>query len=228
MKPERLIKMPSNKEREEAENERAKFVKDRRSNLESKVYQAFIGANEIKNNPTRYGTIATESADRGYSEFLRSGEANEIRGELYDAKKKEQRELGIAQEPEITDYEIAKAVKGIIEQSMAVIPLGMLEESVKNVAKDLKIKIPKKFRDMTYEEFTKRAIESGAVDKERGLDPDKLSESDRDYLVMYNTLRSAYDKGAAMEIMRKGYLAKENAIGRQISEKYEPQEKDKK
>jgi hypothetical protein len=189
--------------------------------LEDAFNLGLTGSNFLKRVPNAFGNSGYGAGVSTYAESMESENAQNIRETLYDNKKREAQLLGIAETPSRpTDYETMRYVAGIVQENQMIIPLGALEEVVAKVAGPLGFNVPEEWKTLTFAEINQEIGEKLAAGEE-------LSEELKDKNQMFSALRQAYEMGAGKGIFDKHYLATVSALGKEITDKYAPEEDSK-
>ncbi len=218
-----------NKQPTQREIERDR-IKVARKTLEDTALQGVLSGNQILKNQSLYGQLAVNGAEKDYNETMNSEEARKFRDELYKKAKEEGDRLGVYGEPSINNYDVSKAIIRQLEENKLRLPLGDLEDIVKNLGqgsgynfefpKELSKYVPVKLQ----EKMQIAAIK--AAEKGKKINPeDALNEEEKYALDVYDFLSKSYDRGVALGTCN--YFADLNKLGEMIKKKYELKESKK-
>ena len=198
---------------------RKKQIANSKKSLEKIVYQKVTGANQLKSNPFEYGQLGLSAGEKTYKEFHDDVEIKKIKDEIYKEKLEHGKALGVYGEPIYpTNYDVSIKIAEQVEEHKTLVPLKILEEIVKNLAKDFdfRFSVPEQLKEMSAVEILMK--------KQRGA---KLTEQENDALSVYKILSDSYNRAVALKIGKRGYFADINAFSEQLAQKYKKPEKQK-
>ena len=206
---------------------REKQKEHARKTLESKVFQGVVGSNHVRSNPFLYGQLGVQGAESTYEGAMNSQEFNEIRTDLYKTKKAQEDKLGVYGEPSVNNYDVNMNIINQVEENKAVLSLGELEGIVKEIGKDMKynFEMPKELANYVPRELDEK-IQLKSIKEGRRVKPEEaLNEQELEAMAVYQQILSpAYTR--AVSLRTANYFADINQLGRQISEKYKPIERE--
>jgi|GEM_PF-4743975 len=211
---------PEEKAKQEAEE---KLYKTRLSNLET--LSIYAGAQNLSGEKNKFGEIGARAGKAAYTKFMTSTDADKYRKELYAEKMEDAAGLGTVATPDYpTNFELEKTAIGLIQDASLMVTLGDLEKKVGGISKELKFKVPEKFKELTIAKLQKKIQEKTAEAKAKG-EKYKISEEENDVMLIYQTLMDAYGLGSAFKVVQESYMDDVNAVSKEFNEKYKPKEK---
>ena len=181
--------------------------------LEEDFTLSVIGSNHARKNPFLYGELGVAGADAAYTKAMNSERAQKSREDIYKRKKIQGERLGVYGEPtHPTNYDLALNVASAVHESMAMLPLGLLEEIVSGVADGLEVKVPDKLKMVTYDNLMEKVGKDG--------DLTALDDHEKKAIRLFDLFKQAYERGAALRATESNYFADINEEAKGIAESY--------
>ena len=172
--------------------------------------QRLIGSNQLREQQSQFGELGKNVGDSYYEQYMLGDEAKKIRDGIHEEEEKKREQYGIADEvPHTDNYYVTKKIMEMKEYAFLGLPLGRLEESIKEVVKGLEFKVPEGLRDVTGAEL--------AMKQMQGND---LSEEEKYVLDVIGYFKGAYANSLALQQVNQGYLAGLNAHGKKLEDDY--------
>jgi len=192
------------------------------STLERTLIQNTLGAN-LASNVAEYGTKGADSAKNAFN----SEEIKKEKEEEYQKLIGEYESLGVAGEPTYpSNSDISYKIMDGLEHVMEISYLEDIAKGVNKIAPELKFELPEKLKGYVHKELIQKAAEE--KDGKIMINPEKLSEVEKDALGVYEKLRESYRLTVAKNVMDSNYLGDAKEYLNAITEKYNPTKEDKK
>lgn len=168
-----------------------------------------VSANDLKKD---YGVKGANIAE----EIMSGENVLKAKQQIFEQRKEEAKTLGLAYNPEMpTNYETAKIAKQIDIEAKQVLTFGNLEKMAKESLPGLDLEVAEKFKNTTYASLTNKLTAAKG-------DFTKLDKETQDALRYHTMLSEAYADGNMVATMQNSSLAKYNAMGKELAEKYRP------
>ncbi len=183
--------------------------------LNDDLTKKLIGANALRSDPSTYGKPV--GADDYYNTVMMSEPMNKARNGIYTEKSQRAKQLGIAESPTVSNYDVLERKVGQYEEAVRLLPLGLLEEIAKKLAKGLQFDLPEKLKGLTAYALMQKS-QAG----------EELDDEEKDALTAFQILKQAYVRGAAEQARGNALYNDLNQAGAQIMFKYLPKEEQSK
>ena len=174
-----------------------------------------VGSNLLRRDDSPYGQMGKYSGKNSYAQFISSDNANQIRAQEYNQRKKEYEALGIPDEPVITNDQINASGTISIRDSFNKIDLNRLEKIVS--ANSPGRNISREALSKEKEKLDKKAEEYFAKNKEKY----EYNEEEKALIQKYTNVETFYKKKEALENKERDHFIK-------TAEDYKYTEEDKK
>lgn len=207
---------------EKIEADRVKIVK---ATLENKLLQGTLGSNLVKSDSFMYGQLGKQGGDQTYENIIFNEEFTKQKQTLYKEKKAAMQQNGVYGEPSISDSDVSMLIMKQLREVMGKATIGELEKYAKSAGANLSFKSPDELKGLSYEKAIESAMKKGALSRNGKLDENKLTETEKDTIMLHQTYSQAYERACALDASQQGYFAEINAQGSAIAEKYKKAEK---
>ena len=190
-----------------------------RENLADRFNREVVGSNHVLKNQHLYGSLGSQSAESAYRDVFNGEEAQRLRQELHDRTQQEWDQSGVYGEvPYLTNGQLSAPRLRMVQESMAMLPLGDLLEEVSSIAGEhgFKYELDEQLREYTYFGIQQRILEAEG-------DMSVLSEDEQAAYAVYQELSNAYKRGAGFSIIKGHSFDDINSNLRKIFERYNPQ-----
>jgi hypothetical protein len=161
--------------------------------LDSKFYQGVLGTNLGQSKAYSLGELGTPGIEASYDGVVSSKEFLDARTRGERERRAAYKEAGVEESPSaLSNGDVSMGIIHQMNEAYKNATLGDLERYALNAGAKLEDKVPKEMANLTRASIIRKAIDSGLVDEQGGIDASKLSELEKHALFMYNQLTEAY------------------------------------
>lgn len=175
--------------------------------LTDPLTESLVGANELRKDPSTYGKPV--GADDYYNSVMASEPMAKVRNEIYNDRLEEARQLGIAESPTVSNYDVVvNKFKQYIE-AVRLLSLGKLESIAKKLATGLKFNLPEKLKKIIPYMLMQKAQSK-----------EELGDEEKNALSAFQIFQQAYLRGAAEKARGSALYEDLNRAAAQVEFKY--------